>query len=245
MCRLFLKIGQNLEKRVFLEFILSCEDYVKGPKLDIHERNKNQTFPHPDGFGYSVLKNDSFSTFHFLEPIFSTSVNIYSEVKKGDIALLHARKASPGIEINIKNNHPFEQEFLGKKWVFMHNGTIKTEIIFDRNKFNPKGTTDSEKYFFKLLELIEKNGSLSSKAVYNLIKEWDYSGANFILANNEKVWVGVFFKKYPLYYTMKLYNSDSTIIVSSCYLPSLGEAKLLKNNSLIEIDIREKQIFQK
>ncbi|MHA1867385.1 MAG: class II glutamine amidotransferase [Candidatus Heimdallarchaeaceae archaeon] len=245
MCRLFLKIGQNLEKRVFLEFILSCEDYVKGPKLDIHERNKNQTFPHPDGFGYSVLKNDSFSTFHFLEPIFSTSVNIYSEVKKGDIALLHARKASPGIEINIKNNHPFEQEFLGKKWVFMHNGTIKKEIIFDKNKFNPKGTTDSEKYFFKLLELIEKNGSLSSKAVCNLIKEWDYSGANFILANNEKVWVGVFFKKYPLYYTMKLYNSDSTIIVSSCYLPSLGEAKLLKNNSLIEIDIREKQIFQK
>jgi len=245
MCRLFLKIGKQVPSIVYDEYISSCADYRGREKLDIHEKNETSFYEHQDGYGYAFIKNEHFEVRRFNESIFTRTP--ISEWKKIDsnILFVHARRASANIKISAANNHPFYW-YNGDEYVFGHNGTIKSQIKnFDQRKFFLRGTTDSEKYFYALLTAMGQNEwTLSKELVDNIIEDWDYTGANFTLASPSKAWVGVFYRRDPLYYTMKLYKTDKNIIVSSCYLPYLGEpVELLTKGSIIEIDIKSQQYY--
>ncbi|MHA1305024.1 MAG: class II glutamine amidotransferase [Candidatus Heimdallarchaeaceae archaeon] len=245
MCRIFLFLGKRIPKEAFDEFIQACADYPDMPKKDLHEHNRDKTLDHADGFGYSYLdeKSSSFVTEHFPEPIFELSNNLFPKLEKKHLLLVHARKASPGIEINLQNNHPFQIAFHEQDFVFAHNGTIKSEIKFNEELFKPKGTTDSEKYFYAILTSIAENDfKFSKKKFETLIADWQYTGANFILANSQHILVGVYHKESPNYYTMKLYKNNDFIIICSSYLPTLGDPKLLANGEVIKIDIATKKI---
>ena len=74
-------------------------------------------------------------------------------------ALLHLRQASKGISVDINNNHPFTHGTI----TFMHNGTIRPsdtaeQFIADKYKSLIQGTTDSERYFYALISMVDKLG---------------------------------------------------------------------------------------
>ncbi|MFW9852418.1 MAG: class II glutamine amidotransferase [Candidatus Thorarchaeota archaeon] len=240
MCRLFLKIGDQVHSNVYDEYIASCSDYRGREKLDVHEKNELSIYDHQDGYGYAYIKNEHFEIRRFNEAIFSRSPIPNWEKIESNVLLAHARRASPNIKISVANNHPFYW-YNGDEYVFGHNGTIKSQIKnFDQRKFFLRGTTDSEKYFYAILSAMGHNEwKLSKELVDNIIDTWDYTGANFILSSPSKAWVGVYYRKYPKYYTMKIYKTAGNLIASSCYLPCLGEpVELLKNGTLVEIDIK-------
>ena len=245
MCRLFLNVGQIVSKKTLVEYIGSCSDYVGGIKLDVHERNETKLEQHKDGYGYAFIKDGHFEIRRFREPIFEQ--NPIDKILKLDtnVLFIHARQASPNIEINLKNNHPFYW-YNGDEYVFGHNGTIKSQIKdYDDRKFFLKGTTDSEKYFYTLLTKMRENEwQIDKHLIENMLEFWDYTAANFILASPKKAWVGVFYRKDPLYFTMKLYKTENSIVVSSSNLPSLGSpTEKLRNGSLIEIDVESNNYF--
>ncbi len=245
MCRILVQIGKPLKKSVYKDFLDACVDYPEGQKRDLHEHNQDKLYTHADGFGYTFYEKGHFATHCFVEPIFQNApidewINLRSQ-----LLILHARRASPDIEVNLHNNHPFYWHNNNKEFVFAHNGTIKSQIEnYDEEVFRPEGSTDSELFFFSLLTGMKKNNwNLSRKIVEATLNGWDYSGANFVLASPEKVWVGVFYKNHPNYYKMKFYESSTTLIISSSLLLTLGKpTKIIENKVLMEIDLKSKNV---
>ena len=245
MCRLFLKIGEQVPSNVYDEYIASCSDYKGRVKFDVHENNELSIYDHKDGYGYAYIKDDHFEIRRFNEAIFTRSPLPEWEKIESNILFVHARRASPNIKVSAANNHPFYW-YNGDEYVFGHNGTIKSQIKnFDQRKFFLRGTTDSEKYFYALLTAMGQNEwMLSKELVDTIIEPWDYTGANFILSSPSKAWIGVFYRKDPKYYTMKIYKSGKNIIISSSNLPYLGEpTELLTNGSIVEIDVKSLQYY--
>ena len=71
----------------------------------------------------------------------------------GPMMLVHLRKASPGLPLQITNTHPFREG----ETVFAHNGQFDLppglrEAVLARGGRTPEGTTDSE-LFLSLIEL--------------------------------------------------------------------------------------------
>ncbi|MHA1827388.1 MAG: class II glutamine amidotransferase [Candidatus Heimdallarchaeaceae archaeon] len=242
-----MQIGKKVKEEVIEEFVQACSDYEGMEKKDIHELNKNERHIHGDGYGFSTLHNNHFLVVKYPEAIFKKSPIEEIEELSDKLVLIHARRASPGIDVSLKNNHPFYWYDENREFVFAHNGTIKTNIPnYDKAKFLVKGTSDSEKYFYSILTNLEKNNwQMSKTIVQEVLKNWDYSGANFILATPQNTWVGVFYKENEKYYTMKLYKKEEEIVVCSSYLPALGKPeKLLKNGDLIVINSKNKEYHE-
>jgi glutamine amidotransferase len=65
--------------------------------------------------------------------------------------LAHVRKATQGA-VAIANCHPFQREWLGRPWLFCHNGDLKNFRPALDDSFLPVGDTDSERAFCWLLQ---------------------------------------------------------------------------------------------
>jgi predicted glutamine amidotransferase len=99
-------------------------------------------------------------------------------------ALLHLRQASKGISVGIDNNHPFTHGTI----TFMHNGTIRPgdtaeQFITDKYKSLIQGTTDSERYFYALISMVDELGLVEGvRKTVNLIRAIaDYSSLNIMV----------------------------------------------------------------
>jgi predicted glutamine amidotransferase len=99
-------------------------------------------------------------------------------------ALLHLRQASKGISVGIDNNHPFTHGTI----TFMHNGTIRPgntaeQFIADKYKGLIQGTTDSERYFYALVSMVDELGLVEGvRKTVNLIRGLaDYSSLNIMV----------------------------------------------------------------
>jgi predicted glutamine amidotransferase len=103
-------------------------------------------------------------------------------------ALLHLRQASKGISVDINNNHPFTHGTI----TFMHNGTIRPsntaeQFISDKYKNLIQGTTDSERYFYALISMVDELGLIEGvRKTVNLIRAIaDYSSLNIMVQTPE------------------------------------------------------------
>ena len=99
-------------------------------------------------------------------------------------ALLHLRQASKGISVDINNNHPFTHGAI----TFMHNGTIRPgntaeQFISDKYKSLIQGTTDSERYFYALISMVDELGLVEGvRKTVNVIRPIaDYSSLNIMV----------------------------------------------------------------
>ena len=99
-------------------------------------------------------------------------------------ALLHLRQASKGISVDINNNHPFTHGAI----TFMHNGTIRPgntaeQFISDKYKSLIQGTTDSERYFYALISMVDEFGLVEGvrKTVNSIRAIADYSSLNIMV----------------------------------------------------------------
>lgn len=78
---------------------------------------------------------------------------------KSDAGLMHLRWASPGIEVNVANNHPFK---FGE-YSFIHNGSLHPydaldSILVGKYKDEIKTASDSHRYFMLLMQNIDAVG---------------------------------------------------------------------------------------
>jgi predicted glutamine amidotransferase len=92
--------------------------------------------------------------------------------------------ASKGISVGIDNNHPFTHGTI----TFMHNGTIRPgdtaeQFIADKYKSLIQGTTDSERYFYALISMVDELGLVEGvRKTVNLIRAIaDYSSLNIVV----------------------------------------------------------------
>ncbi len=114
----------------------------------------------------------------------STLLSQTSQTLETNGALLHLRQASKGISVDINNNHPFTHDAI----TFMHNGTIRPgntaeQFISDKYKSLIQGTTDSERYFYALISMVDEFGLVEGvrKTVNSIRAIADYSSLNIMV----------------------------------------------------------------
>ncbi|OGF68240.1 MAG: hypothetical protein A2Y62_16080 [Candidatus Fischerbacteria bacterium RBG_13_37_8] len=94
-------------------------------------------------------------------------------------------KGKDDIPASKENAHPFQYN----NWLFAHDGDMDREYWLRKldNKYKHllQGTTDSEVYFYWIMQNIEKAGDeiVGIKNALNEIKQRYHSGLNFLLCN--------------------------------------------------------------
>lgn len=171
MCRL---LGLVANKPVDFEFSLS--------------RFKEFSTYNPDGWGIGWYENNSSKVFKqgiSAKDKESQLLN-FSKIVKSKIIIAHVRKGTGAPPSKI-NSHPFQY----KNWLFAHNGCVDRgyllSLLRDEYKKKLKGRTDSEVYFYFILQCIDESKDVIEgiKKSIDKIKTSSYSGLNFLLSNGK------------------------------------------------------------
>ena len=114
---------------------------------------------HPDGWGVAYYPDGSSSATVFKEPVPGYKSQLAPFLYKypffkTNLAIAHIRKATRG-SITFDNTHPFARCYVGRDFVFAHNGTLPKKQKLTRLSFLPKGQTDSERAFCYLLSQLK------------------------------------------------------------------------------------------
>ncbi len=228
---MFVAVNPKNVEQLLLDFVPVTEG-----KNETHEKKAQIGIGHDSGFGIAWLSGKRFPYLKVAEPYFIIKDFILKEFRnlKTNVLVAHARK---GPNICIENTHPFLAQQNRTEWIFCHNGTIKDKLEFSE-KYKPRGTSDSEKLFYKILshDINTENLKKTTSELKN------YSAVNFLLANHDKIYINCQFTESPFYYTLKLFREGDEIIVSSEVLKSKERWLAVPNKTLIEIDIKKADI---
>lgn len=178
------------------------------------------------------------------------------EAKKPSITIAHFRKASVGGK-GILNAHPF----VFKNYSFCHNGSIfKSERILlnASSERRMRGTTDSERFFFYLLQLIEDGRHRGAAGIRGVIRsairmlreKFDYTAMNILFTDGKTLWAlrevnvrNEFVRKKKLmdYYSLYfgLSHSNKVLVCSERISLSGVRWKNVPNHALLEIEPRK------
>ena len=70
--------------------------------------------------------------------------------------MAHIRRATMG-EVNFNNTHPFSGiDESGRRWVFVHNGTIFDAPGLSKYQYSQQGSTDSERILLYIIDQVNK-----------------------------------------------------------------------------------------
>jgi glutamine amidotransferase len=151
------------------------------------------------------------------------SPDYYDAVKnaRSSIIISHIRHASCG-KIDMANCHPFKQTFLGKEWVFAHNGH------FDGVARHPRtaGETDSESVFNLILDNVKEhrqkdNGTVQGsivEGVSSLFNDYEFGrqvGLNFIMSDGQVLYAFNHHAEKPMYYSKITTPDNDSVMVST------------------------------
>lgn len=163
-----------------------------------------------------------------------------------NILIAHIRKASEG-EVNLCNSHPFVKD----EWAFCHNGTVHEHKEIPLSNLMPKGSTDSERFFYYILERVKgasKGGIIERliSAISYIKENFNRSSLTFLLSNGELLFAFRDFNEdYDVepkealkeYYTLKWLSMPDGLIFSSEEIP-LGQPGWtdMENGQLAVVD---------
>ena len=113
---------------------------------------------HHNGWGMALLDDGLISVEK--EPVRAVDSaylkNRLTGTVKTSRCMAHIRKATVG-DVCFANTHPFVMsDISGKKWVFVHNGTIFDSPVLNSYIYVQEGTTDSERILFFIIEWINR-----------------------------------------------------------------------------------------
>jgi len=171
MCRLFSFVANEPKE---------CIELLEKFKDEFSEKN-----PHGWGIGWYTNKQ----VYYFKEGVPANAPDSkFSQTAKetkSEIIIAHVRELSnapPATE----NSHPFQHE----NWLFIHNGSVDREHLYSllEPKFIQKitGETDTEVYFYWVIQNIEKYNNNVIEGVITAVREVIgkyYTGINFILSD--------------------------------------------------------------
>lgn len=168
--------------------------------------------------------------------------------------VVHFRKASPGIPVELKNSHPF----LYGNVAFAHNGSIHPlerldDLLTPQWRGRMTGTTDSERYFLAVMAQVEKGLDLSTAinvVVTKITRDLETSSLNamFLTPNSLYVVNSHDPAKSPgpdmepdgkPYYQLRLRRTSNAVVVASSGFPQLDDEgwETLANHTLLKIDL--------
>ncbi len=225
MCRMLAVIGPVNKKRIVDSLIIGIIDMALERTGETHEAlEENPEYVHDSGWGVAWIEEGDINLYRSPTPIFEDKLAL-EKLKHNfifrEFLLFHARKASPTFEPKIENTHPFITDFEGLPVVFSHNGELKESFFSSTpplKQYQPTGETDSERFFYYLLEQIESPDNLNKTKMEKILRnipEDSYTAVNFILATPKDVFVNVQYSVKPKYFTMKQAMLGETTIVSS------------------------------
>ncbi|MCZ4304170.1 class II glutamine amidotransferase [Zoogloeaceae bacterium G21618-S1] len=151
---------------------------------------------HQDGWGIAFFEGRGCRV--FLDPRPSIESPVAELVRSYAIRSLnviaHIRKATHG-DINLENTHPFMRELWGQYWLFAHNGDLKTYAPEPTGRFQPVGTTDSERAFCQILNTLAQrypDGPPGAVELHEALRELAtdigaFGEFNFLLSNGDKL----------------------------------------------------------
>jgi len=194
MCRL---LGIIANKPVDLEFSL--------------ERFKEFASWNPDGWGIGWFEGRKSK--HFRQGIPATAdeskLPILSKEVRSRIIIAHVRKGTKG-KPSEQNSHPFNY----KNWIFAHNGSVNRNYLLSlltaEYKKELKGETDSEVYFYWILQCINEEKDVAKgikKAIECVIKR-KHTGLNFLLSDGNHLYAFRYSSDSRSYYTLYKLKRD-------------------------------------
>jgi len=194
MCRL---LGLVANKPVDIEFSLQIF--------------KEFSTYNPDGWGIGWYENNSPMVFKqgiSAKDKESQLPNLSKEVRS-KIIIAHVRKGTgaPPSEIN---SHPFKY----KNWIFAHNGSVDRDnlcsLLRDEYRKELKGETDSEVYFYWILQCVEESKDVIEgiKKSIDKVKSRSYSGLNFLLSDGKSLYTFRYSSSFKDYYSLWLLKRE-------------------------------------
>jgi predicted glutamine amidotransferase len=147
------------------------------------------------------------------------SAEYYGAIRaaRGRIIISHIRNASCG-KINEVNCHPFGQQFMGRDWVFAHNGHVEGIARHPRSC----GDTDSESVFNLLLDYIGEYRHMDDGVAYHgLIKGissllGDHNAAlNFAMSDGKVLYAFSHHPEKPMFSTRLAARDGDSMVVST------------------------------
>jgi len=230
MCRLF---GLIANKEVNVEFSFL--------KADLSFKKLSKRNPHGWGIGY--YENDNAMIRKQPIPLYKSKImqEIVRSIKS-EIFVSHVRYKSQG-KIKVEDTHPFKYD----NWIFAHNGNIDIrakllECLNSKFKNIIKGETDSEVYFYWLMQNIEEKNDIfegieESISFIQSNKRDGTSSLNFILINKEKLIAlrKAFYRidDYSLYYLYRKPDKLESIEFESKETRQLIKSKNLNNEESV------------
>jgi len=194
MCRL---LGVIANKPVDLEFSLG--------------RFRKHAEQNPDGWGIGWYDEGKAKIFkEAISALQTDKLPALSKQVKSKIIIAHVRKGTRGAPSEV-NSHPFVYD----NWIFAHNGSLDGDrllhLLAEKYRSELKGETDSEIYFYWLLQCIEeKSGKVEDgiKAAIDEIMKGFYGGLNFLLSDGTNLYAFRYSKQSRGYYSLFVLERD-------------------------------------
>ncbi|GAA0369195.1 class II glutamine amidotransferase [Actinoallomurus spadix] len=121
---------------------------------------------HADGWGVATWQNGGLVTAKGTTP--ARTSREYAEAAQAvtDAAVMHIRMASPNLSVELGNTHPFRLGALA----FAHNGFFTPpdaldELVDPLLLAKAAGTTDSERYFLRIVSLMQDQDPVTAMAI--------------------------------------------------------------------------------
>jgi len=229
---------------------------IANKPVDFHfslERFKeNFAKKNPDGWGIGWYDEDgSARVFKEGNPIGQDNRGFYElmDTVCSKILIAHVRKASCG-ERSRENSHPFQHE----NWIFAHNGSVNRDLLWekldDKYKEKTQGQTDSEVYFYWILQRInEHQGNIVEgirRAVFErvfygkaIIHMEKTTGLNFVMSDGAKLYAFRYARgnreRYGLYLLVRDPKTYGSIALYSKQTGQLIESKSLAGEKAVLI----------
>ena len=171
-----------------------------------------------------------------MDPSFDSALSSLSSVAGPNMLVAHARRGSEGSR-SLANTHPFISDGL----VFAHNGTVKK--FHPETSRMPKGETDSERLFMRLMDRYDEMRDLRS-AMRSLVRE-DVAGheytAAIILVSDGRTLYG--YRGYSneadaWYYGLKVSRCPGAVTVFQETVQGYsGDVRELRNGELVGVTL--------
>ena len=167
--------------------------------------------------------------------------------RRSDMGLAHLRWATLGLGIGQDNTHPFTDG----RVAFAHNGSVRPpaaldRLLSDRSRRRRQGTTDSERYFLAVAQLL-RDGAAPEEALRRTADEIaataEFTSLNCLLLTPERLYAvcrydpaGRWEDDDPDYYRLRYRLSPDAVVVASSGWGS--EWRELANGDLLVVGRR-------
>lgn len=223
MCQMIAGIAHQGFSKKEVDSIWNHFQRMSADQTGSHELNQGVlgSFTHRHGWGMSWVdkENADLSTYHSVVPPWLDSIppEFVKKISATNAFFLHARMASPGLQVGDEYIHPFHGKSASTgPATFCHNGTVFGKDVEIGSDYKMQTESDSERLFYSILSELDRseqgdNGTLK-KTIQKILK---YTGANYFILTKNQFIASTNYNRNPKYFTMYFTQTANMVCVSS------------------------------